>query len=172
VAIGALTTIVAVRRCVARLAVDKAGVVKGHIGPVVSDVAIGTLTAIVVGWCVTAVARLAIDKAGVVKDGAGPVIGAIVTIGALAIIVIDGCILTMARQTISGGVIVIEGHFAPVLGGVASGALTTWMPRRSRMARLAIGVGYMVKDDVIPLLGADVAVGALAGPVTRRCNMA
>ena len=40
------------------------------------------------------------------------------------------------------------------------------------MARLAIGIGYVVKDDIIPLLGADVAVGALAGPVTLRWDMA
>ena len=97
----------------ARLAIDKAGVIKGNILPIVGDVAIGTLT-LIVGRR-RCMARLTIGETTMTKV---PATG-VVALGALVRVVIG---FAMATCTVAE-TRVVEPIFGPILGIVAIEAL-------------------------------------------------
>ena len=114
---------------------------------------------------------MAIAKLIVAESNIGPGIGAVVTTGTLAIVVIWRCVIGVARLAIIWETIVFD--ISPIVGIVTIGALTTCIsvPGRTLMARLAIGIGIVIKSDIGPVVG-DVAIGTLSRPVATRCLVA
>ncbi len=104
------------------MAIGKATVINGDVGPGVCTVmAIGALTIIVIWRRVGGVAGLAIGKLTMAKGDVGPGTGAIVATGALAVIVVWRCIDSMARLAIIWQTIVFD--VIPIVGIMTIGAL-------------------------------------------------
>ena len=145
---------------------------KGKFGPSVSaNVAIGALAHIVIWRCIGSVACLTIRKLSMAESDVGPSISAVVTVRTLRVVMVRRCVVGVARPAIIWQATMFD--ISPVVGIVAVGALTAGgsMPGRTFMARLAVGVGIVIKSDIGPVIS-GMAIGALSGPVTTRCFMA
>jgi hypothetical protein len=151
---------------VAGLAIDEAAMaerdVRPHLGAVM---AIGALPVVVVGGGVAHVAGLAIDEFLVAKGYIGPRLNTIVAVGALFIVVIGRGIIAMAGAAVLGETGVID--VAPTVGIVAIGTLAAGRDvfLGADMTGVALGIGIVIKSDVIPGLCTRMAVGALTWPM-------
>ena len=125
---------------------------------------VGTLSSIVVYWSLGAVAADAIVETGMVKPNFIPFVGAVAS-GALTRIVVHRSLGSVAVNAVVK-VGVIERCIFPVDIVVAGGAFPIIMIIRSvtcQVAGLAIGETGVIKGNVSPVGGVDVAIHTCAG---------